>query len=310
MTANTWPISGSLLLTGATGRLGRAVLELLTPEALDLRALVLPADPAAAELSRLGLSIFSADLAAGHESLESATQGVDAVIHMAAQLPRPGVTPQQLFESIVAGTFHLLESLATSSPRARFIYVSSSAVYGPQLPALIDPITEDHPIRPTSVYAAAKVAAETMVESYGRSHGLRPTIIRPSDIVVPEDVLSPEGFVGRRLEMRPARRTVGVPVDSDGRSTTLSVASARDVARGILMALSEDAAVGSSYHIGPVESPSDRDIASAIARLRQWDVEELEPTEEIRRWVLDTGKARAELGFEARDDIDAILRKD
>lgn len=306
MTDGLNAFDGPLLLTGATGRLGRAVLSML-PEDLDLRVLVLPGDPAASDMADHGARVYEADLTRDTDLLRTATTGVGAVLHMAAQLPRPGVTNRQLFDSIVEGTFNLLESVVSDSPEARFVYVSSSAVYGPQLPPLTDPLTEEHPVRPTSVYGAAKASAEVMVQTYGRSHGLRETVIRPSDIVVADDVLSPTGFVGSRFAMEAERGVIRVPVDEDDRATTLSLASAYDIARGILLALSSDPAIGDAYHIGPIESVSDLEIANAVARKLGWAVERATPTDGIRRWVLDSTKARTELGFETTRDMDDIL---
>jgi len=306
MTDRLKGLDGPLLLTGATGRLGRAVVSML-PEDLDLRVLVLPGDPAASDMADHGARVYEADLTRDIDPLTAATTGVGSVVHMAAQLPRPGGTHRQLFDSIVAGTFNLLEAVVSDSPEARFVYVSSSAVYGPQLPPLVDPLTEEHPVRPTSVYGAAKASAEVMVQTYGRSHGLRGTVIRPSDIVVADDVLSPTGFVGSRFAMDVEQGVIRVPVDEAGRAATLSLASAYDIARGIRLALSSDQATGAAYHIGPIEAISDLEIARAVARKFGLAVEKATSTDGIRRWVLDSTKARTELGFEETWDIDDIL---
>ena len=299
---------GPILLTGATGRLGRFVLPMITGDR-EVRLLVHPGDPAVDELGRFESKLFRADLVDGPEVLIEATTRVEAVVHMAAQLPGPGITNEKLFDSIVAGTFNLLEALATEAPQTRLVYVSSSAVYGPQLPPLMDPITEDHRIRPTSVYGAAKAAAETMVDMARRRHGLRATIVRPSDIVVRHDIVSEDGFIGRRLGIDPDAGVLRVPVDETGKSTTMSFASASDVAAGIHRALASEAAVGQTYHIGPERSWSDLEVAEAIAERCGWKVEQVQPTNSIRRWVLDSRKALADIGFVATDDINRILRQ-
>ena len=299
-----------LLLTGATGRLGRALLSRMGADASRVRAVVLPGDPLGPELiMRHGMEVHYGDLTQSAGSLSAATDGVDAVIHLAAQLPQPGVTSEQQFDSIVTGTFNLLGTVADTAPQTRFIYVSSSAVYGPQLPALIDPITEDHPIRPTSVYGAAKASAETFVHTYERSHGLQATIIRPSDIVVADDLLLPEGLIARRFTFDQDEGVIHVPIDHNGEYTILSLASADDIARGILLALDSERAIGEAYHLGPNVSPSDLDIAHAIARHHGWNVGELKSPVPARRWIMSASKAREQLHFEVEHDLDAILQE-
>lgn len=299
------PPEGPLLLTGATGRLGRSVVSMV-PEDRELRLLALPDDSAADALAHPGANVFRENLAHGGATLREAVAGVGAVVHMAAQLPRPGITNQQLFDSIVAGTFRLLEAMATEAPEAHLVYISSSAVYGPQLPPLSDPITEEHPVRPTSLYGAAKAAAEALVQASNSERGLGATVMRPSDIVIAEDVLSPDGFVGSRLGIDPESGVLRVPVDQSGNSATISFATATDVARGILLAASSEPASGQTYHVGPRRSLSDLEIAEAIADQRGWVVEKVDPSNGISRWVLDSTKAQAALDFEPMDAIDAI----
>ena len=290
------------LVTGATGRLGKALLPLLGGR---LRCLALPGDPGTEALRPLGVEVVYGRLETG-EGLMDAAAGVSTVLHLAAQLPGEGVTDADLFGSIVLGTFNLLEAVVTAgAPQPRFVYVSSSAVYGPQLPALEMPITEEHPMRPTSVYGAAKVAGEAFVTSYSNSRGVRSTIVRPADIVVAADFVPPSGFMARRLDIDADRGVVGVEVDDEGGSNMLSFSSATDVARGLVAALAPEA-IGGVFHIGPQVTISDADIAKVVARHRGLEVVE-RPGGGRRQWVLDSSKAKSVLGFEATDSLESVL---
>lgn len=286
------------LVTGATGRLGQSLLSQLRNSAVQVRVLVLPEDPGGAALRAAGsVEVVECDLTADTAPLRSAFDGVDIVFHLAALLPSAAVASSQVYEATVLGTFNLLEAVAKRSPSARVVYVSSTAVYGPQLPPLLDPITEDHEIRPTSVYGAAKAAAETFVWAYSRSHGIRPTVIRPTDIVTTPDIFSPSGIVGRRFEMDEDAAVIRVPVDSSGRSAELSCASADDIARGLLSVAWNDSAVGHAYHLGASVTVADEEIARAIARAKGWRVERAPSEGPARRWVISVEKARDDLGI-------------
>src|SRR5690554_6472743 len=114
----------------------------LVAAGMEVRCLVLPGDLAAESLSGLGVDVVEGDLNSD-QALRAAAADVDPVIHEAAQLPGPGVSGRQLVDSIVSGTFNLLEAVVTfGSAETRLLYVSSSAVYGPQLPPEEVPIRE------------------------------------------------------------------------------------------------------------------------------------------------------------------------
>jgi nucleoside-diphosphate-sugar epimerase len=268
---------------------------------------VLPGDPGGDKLRASSAEVVECDLTAGVDPLRAVVDGVDTIFHLAAVLPGAGVASSTVFDASVLGTFNLLDAAVDRSPSARLVYVSSTAVYGPQLPPAMDPITEEHDVRPTSVYGAAKAAAETFVWAYSRSHGIRPTIIRPTDIVTRSDILAPSGIVGMRFEMDEQEGVIRVPVDDSGRSAELSCSSANDIARGLIATAWNDEAIGGTYHLGASVTVPDEDIARAIARTRGWSVERTISVGPARRWVISAERARVELGIEpGRSVVDLI----
>lgn len=107
----------------------------------------------------------------------AALEGVATVVHVAAHVHRPHETAGevQLFEAVnVEGTRKLLVAAQRAGVR-RFVFVSSSAVYGPTPDALPD---EDAPLRPTNHYGKSKVAAEALV----RAAHMEWVIVRPATI--------------------------------------------------------------------------------------------------------------------------------
>ena len=80
------------------------------------------------------------------------------VAHLAAAAPRPGADPLSLLERELSMAANVLRALAGVSPGARALLVGSAAQYGMGAP---DPLGEDAPLRPISVYGAIKTVLES-----------------------------------------------------------------------------------------------------------------------------------------------------
>src|SRR5207237_194027 len=76
------------------------------------------------------------------------------------------------------GTLTVLEAVRARAPRARLLAVASGDVYGIVAPAA-QPIDEDTPLRPVTVYGASKVAADVAAAQWARAYGLDVVRARP-----------------------------------------------------------------------------------------------------------------------------------
>jgi dTDP-glucose 4,6-dehydratase len=111
--------------------------------------------------------------------VQSVLAGCDTVVHFAAETHVPRSISDSLifFETDVLGTQTLAAQAVQREARVeRFVHVSSSEVYGS---ALADPMDEDHPLRPSTPYAAAKCAADRLVHAFATTYGLPAVIVRP-----------------------------------------------------------------------------------------------------------------------------------
>ena len=96
----------------------------------------------------------------------------DALVHLAARAGvRPSIDDPSLYAAVnVQGTVHLLDAACRLDPPPRFVYASSSSVYGDRPDAPFretDPV--DHPVSP---YAATKKACELLAYTFHHLHGL------------------------------------------------------------------------------------------------------------------------------------------
>lgn len=111
------------------------------------------------------------------DDVHKSVKGVDVIYHFAAEthIDRSIADPAPFIESNITGTFNLLEA-ARKHDTEKFIFISSSEVYGT---ALKVPMDEDHPTNPRSPYAATKIAGDRLCFAYYETYGMPITILRP-----------------------------------------------------------------------------------------------------------------------------------
>ena len=105
------------------------------------------------------------------------TKDIDFIFHLAAlvAIPYSYLAPESYFQTNVIGTVNLCQA-ALDNEVERFIYTSTSEVYGT---AKYTPIDEKHPLHPQSPYSASKIGGESAALSYYFSFGLPVIVIRP-----------------------------------------------------------------------------------------------------------------------------------
>jgi nucleoside-diphosphate-sugar epimerase len=142
--------SKHILLTGATGFLGRRVVEVLARDGHELRALVRPSSmsriSSVAHLREANVDIRSGDLLDGG-SIIAAADGIDVVCHLAAAMPRPGSLPAEMIRTNVVGARNVVNACVRRSVE-RLVMASSVAVY----PTGLLGITERTPVAPRGPY--------------------------------------------------------------------------------------------------------------------------------------------------------------
>jgi NAD dependent epimerase/dehydratase len=173
----------TVLVTGAAGFIGSHLVERLLADGATVRALCrytsrtqlgnlreLPEDKLAKVDLRFG-DLHDTDV------MQAAIEGVDVVYHLAASISvaYSYVAPREVVQSNVLGTLNVLTA-AREAGTARIIQMSSSEVYGT---AQYLPIDEAHPLHAQSPYAASKVGADKLAETFHLSFGLPVVIARP-----------------------------------------------------------------------------------------------------------------------------------
>jgi len=166
------------------------------------------------------------------------------VVHLAS-FPRQKVVnanPQWGSRSMSEGLLNLLEASVANQVQ-KFVYVSSSMVYGDFIDTTGDGITESHATNPQGQYGIMKLAGEWLTRDYTRHTGMAHTIIRPSAVYGPLDV--EDRVVSKFLST--ARR--GGTIQVNGANESLDFTYVDDVARGIAEATVSDRTQNTTYNV-------------------------------------------------------------
>jgi GDP-4-dehydro-6-deoxy-D-mannose reductase len=171
-----------IAVTGAAGFVGRHAVRELTANGHAVFALDLKADPSCGAFT--ACDIRDATAVAG------AVRGLrpDACLHLAgsAFVPQTDADPLQAYVVNVMGTIHVLEALRRYAPGARLLVVSTAQVYGSAAAgSAAAPLDESAPLRPETLYALTKAAADQAALFYASHYGLCAMTARPHNHIGP-----------------------------------------------------------------------------------------------------------------------------
>lgn len=154
-----------VLVTGASGFIGRYLLNELMEHGYEVRALTRRA------IKVEGVEVMKGDITK-LSTLQKAFHGIDAVFHNAAYAADYG-DRRKFFEVNVEGTRNVAE-MCKKNGVGRIIYTSSAGVYG--FPNTNEWITEDSPKKPINAYQRSKLEAENVLNEYEDIHI---SVVRP-----------------------------------------------------------------------------------------------------------------------------------
>jgi NAD dependent epimerase/dehydratase len=295
----------AVLVTGAGGFIGGHVVERLVNEGARVRALCrynsrnergtldwLPPEVTA------DVEVVLGELR-DVESVADAVAGTDVVLHLGAQIaiPYSYVNPRDFFEVNVLGSLNVAQA-ALRHGVSRVVHTSTSEVYGS---AQTVPMTETHPLEPQSPYAASKLAADKLMDSYHRSFELPVCILRPFNTYGPRQ--SARAIIPTIISQALAGSTLQLGSVDPRRDLTF----VEDTATAFVAAATADAAVGRTVQLGVNHDVSVADIVDLVGDIlgRELTVEtdprRVRPdASEVVRLISGPFLAREVLGWEAR----------
>jgi UDP-glucose 4-epimerase len=160
-----------VLVTGATGFVGRSLLPVLERDGWTVRAAVRRPSGFQKEVivDSIGLDT----------DWQTALAGVDAVVHLAARVHHPNDRgAEQLYRDLnVDGTLQLARSAIVAGVK-QFVFASTALVYGRNNDGH-PPFGEEDELTPHNPYSRSKVEAETGLKSLAQGHAMGVTVVRP-----------------------------------------------------------------------------------------------------------------------------------
>lgn len=242
-----------MLVTGASGFVGSAVASLLRTRGYRVRTLV-RASAARANLDPQD-EVATGDILDAR-SLDAAFEGVDHVVHAAADYRLWARVPEEVMRANVDGARLVMEAAMKAGAR-RIVHVSSTATIQPGGAAPSDETSPASVSPDMGGYKRSKILAERMVEGMAARDGLPAVIVNPSTPIGPRDIKpTPTGRI--ILEAASGRMPAYV-------ETGLNLAHVDDVADGIVAAL-ERGRIGERYILGG-ENVALSDMLASIAGL-------------------------------------------
>jgi len=308
--------SRPVLVTGATGLLGAALLRLLHEAGADTVALVRDWVPQSeAVRSRLidDVRVVRGDV--GDQAFVERVLGeyeIDTLFHLAAQtiVSIANRNPIGTFESNIRGTWSVLEAARRSPTVKQIVVASSDKAYGEQ-PVL--PYSESTPLEGRHPYDVSKSCADLIAQMYAHSFGLPVCVTRCGNFFGPGDLnwnrIVPGTFRSAIRGERPIIRSDGTFVRDyiyvdDGAVAYLRTAEA----------LSRDGTLaGEAFNFSNERPLTVLELANHV--LAAAGRADLQPeilntaSNEIREQFLDSRKARERLDWRPRFTLDQALEK-
>ena len=304
-----------VLVTGAGGFIGSHLTEELVKQGETVRAFVrynsrddvglleeLPREV------RDQLEIVRGDLK-DPDGVRKAVKGCQRIFHLGAliAIPYSYVHPFDFTQTNVLGTGHLLNACLDNPHLERVIHTSTSEVYGT---ARYVPINEEHPLQAQSPYAASKIAADKLAESYHLSFDLPVTVLRPFNTFGPRQSL--RAVIPTIISQALAGQTIRLG-NLEPRRDFLFV---KDTARGFIEIGKCDQAIGRVVNIGTGRDLSIRELVDKIldlmgkkGRLEIEDRRVRPEKSEVMQLCADTTLAQKLFQWAPRYTLEAGLRE-
>ncbi len=260
-------------------------------------------DPALSNLERIELDVRDIS------GMRDALKGVTTVYHLACLGVRHSIhSPRENHDVNATATLDLL-ALAREVGVKRFVYVSSSEIYGT---AHQVPITEETPAFPHTVYGSSKLAGDCYTRAYWDTYQFPTTVVRPFNSYGPRS--HHEGDSGEVIPKFMLRALAGKPLIVFGDGTqTRDFMYVEETAYWILQAGLQASMIGQTINLGSGSEIRIGDLARKVLEVTgkhngTVEFHDPRPGDVLRLWA-DSTKAQRLLNFSPRTSLDEGLTK-
>jgi NAD dependent epimerase/dehydratase len=306
----------SVLVTGSGGFIGSHLCEGLVERGANVRALCrYTSRRSVGNLAELAPDVLDAiDVRFGDvrdgDFVRRLVAGSDVVFNLAASIsvPYSFEAPGEVVTTNVEGALSML-CAARDESVGRMLQMSSSEVYGT---AQYTPIDERHPLDVQSPYAASKVGADKLAESFNLTYGLPVLVARPFNTYGPRQSL--RAVIPTVI----AQALAGGDLKLGAVTPTRDFVFVADTVAGLIALAEHDEVTGGTYNIATGEDVSVADVVEVVGELLgreltvHTDEQRLRPElSEVHQLLGDAGKLREATGWapttSLRDGLRAVI---
>ncbi|HEX7737349.1 MAG TPA: NAD-dependent epimerase/dehydratase family protein [Ktedonobacteraceae bacterium] len=242
----------AILVTGATGFLGGALVTELVKRQQQVRVLARDVQKAHAYFG--GAATIIPGEVTNQGQVLRALEGVDTLYHLAGRLYHTATPTELYYETHVKGTRIILNACLEQKYLQRVIHVSTTGVHGITGST---PAAEDAPFAPTNPYEKTKLEGELLALHAYQEHGLPVSIIRPGLVYGPGD-LHLLGFF--RAIQKGLFRVIA------GGKACLHPVYIDDMVSAFLLCARSEQTIGRIYNIAGNQVVTIHQLANSIAR--------------------------------------------
>lgn len=301
-----------ILVTGGAGFIGRWIVKRILDDGHHVWVMDNLSNGSKANLEEFARisnykGLTAADVAEFYSVKDLFTNEFDICIHAAAQINVQDSldNPEKSFKDNIQGTFNVLQ--CARQYNTRLVITGTCMVYDTASAAR--KISETSPVKPSSPYAASKLAAEYLAHSYYYSYNLPVTLLRPFNTYGPFQKTNMEGGV---VSIFIKNYLMGEKLKIFGDGTqTRDLLYVEDCADFIVKAAFSDNAIGQIINAGTGGDITINDLALLIASSphRIEHVKHHHPQSEIPKLQCDNSKAKELLGWEPETSLDEGILK-
>ena len=309
---NKWQ-NKSVLVTGAGGFIGSALVEALIMRGANVRALVRYTSRDDSGLLKFlpedvlnSVEVIAGDLR-DPDAIDKAAEKIELIFHLGAliSIPYSYHHPVEVVQTNVLGTLNVLQ--ACRKYGCQLVHTSTSEVYGT---ALHVPIDEQHPLQGQSPYSASKIGADKLVESFWCSYDVHSVTVRPFNTYGPGQ--SARAVIPTIITQALTQDVICLGNLESKRDFTY----VSDTVEGFLKAAEAEGITGETFNLGSGAEISIGELAKTIIHQIgrsvsiKVDEKRLRPEKsEVMRLLSDNRKAHDKLGWQPQVGIEQGLQK-
>lgn len=234
--------------------------------------------------------------------------GQNIIFHLAALIgiPYSYMAPAAYVETNIKGTLNMLQA-GLEARVEKLVHTSTSEVYGT---AIYTPIDEGHPLQGQSPYAASKIGADKLVESYCKSFSFPAVTVRPFNTFGPRQ--SARAVIPTII----CQALKGIEVSLGSLDPVRDMTFVDDTVAGFIAAAETDHLSGETINLGTGRGVSIQELVDMIATLLKCEInitidkERTRPSEsEVLKLLSCADKAKCLMNWEAKTSLEDGLGK-